>query len=378
MYSGLCYRPGGDPAFVRVPRDTLPPGTNVLETGDFGKAENCSDPQCGSDRAFIQATACSGQDLAGATVTRVWVCASLVAECGCQTIKVGRSTNEPWICWQANPGPSVDEDEIGVGPTIVKIVDTADYCSPLNQDGSRVHSSCCDCVSGCAPTERETLICAPQGQGGILVPSGRVLRCCCDTENYRLEVTNFAHSFSFTPHPPQDTSPGYTAGSEMIQSGVLVVENGSIVPSASRPTILRVTEPNGNQYELDLGYPSGGVCAQSPYDLPRFPSWPGAAWVLQEDVCPADTRNANGDGVVTAVSTVWECDQRVFSTTQRFYEYGGFLRITQTYAFGLTTTYTGAGRCTGNCAQGRPAGATASRRGGCAGCGGSLSGGATI
>jgi len=346
VYSGLCYRLGGDLSKRGIPRDSLPPGTNVLETNDFGKAVDCHDPQCGSDRAFIKATTCSGQDLEGATVTEVWVCATLVAECGCNTIAVGRSTNEPWICWQVNPGPAVDEDEIPTGPTIRKIVDG--YCNPLNPDGSREHTGCCECVSGCAPVEFQTLQCDSNYQ---LQRTGPILKCCCNGDDYTIDLTSFAHSYSFTPHPPQDVGQANSSSSVVIQNGHLVVTGGSIDLALSRPTIVRVTGNDGTVQDVNLGLPLQSGCGASPYELPRGPEFAGAAWISNERVCSQDERNEFGDGFTSDVSVVWNCAQRTYSITQRYYQYGGFLRIVQTWSIGYTRTQVDA-RCTGDCAQG--------------------------
>lgn len=170
VYSGLCF--SRHDGAVPIPRESLKPGTNVLETGDFADTDDCAAPTCGSTRLFVRGEPCNGQPGAPPAYwcrTRVFAC---------RTISVA-ALDRGW-CYQVGPGDPVDEDDIP--PGALKF--SEDVGNPDVPDPPHHHKLCCECIAQCAVNEIDRgEPCGQNDQTGTL-------RCCCDQNNYLLTRTS--------------------------------------------------------------------------------------------------------------------------------------------------------------------------------------------
>jgi len=328
-YSGLCYAPGGGVGQPEDLTDTnlLPPGTNILNTGDFGFTDaGCASPECGSARTFIRANLCSGQSTVGSTVTQVWVCAGEVALKGCGVISRGSSDTEASLCWLVSPSSdAVDEDEIGTTPDIVKVFDDYDP-DPRG---------CCFCVAGCITTTGFKRACVGS------TPSTDSIECCCDSQNFRVRVTGYNTTNQFFDSPPS------SASATLLRPGVLSYIGGVQQPD----TITTLIEQNdgGGPFTVDIGYP---LLFCSDFVLPVNPPAGTTSGMGQQ--CSIDLRDANGIGDVVTVGYTHSCTQQSINAVVEYYQpFGGDpnprVRNRSTYFYSIEREQITTARCSGEC-----------------------------
>jgi len=305
----------------------LPPGTNILNTGDFGFTDGgCASPECGSARTFIRANLCSGQSTAGSTVTQVWVCAGEVALKGCGVISRGSSDAESSLCWMVSPSSvAVDEDEIGTSPDILKVFDDYDP-DPRG---------CCFCVAGCVTATGVLSQCV----NGL--PGNQPLTCCCDVLNYRISVTGYSTQYEFFDQPPASLS------TTLVRPGVITVIGGVIQPG-SVTTIVR-DNSSGQPVDIDIGYPPQFCAGFTLGTIPPVGTVAGGG-----STCSGDFRDGTGQGDVNVVTYNHSCDQQGIRVDVKYYQVWGNdpnprIRAQSTYSHSIVRESITTARCSGEC-----------------------------
>jgi len=342
LYGSICY--STTDTLPSVERSSLPSGTNVLETGDFGRANDCTAPVCGSNRLFVKGNPCGGQ---GSPPDAYW-CRSMVVEC--RSVKA-----ENGFCYLVSPdGEGVDEDNIPSG-ALKYAVPVGDPNAPPTLP-SNLYRVCCECVDGCSPT-----IIDPGPKCGLNDPTD-ISTCCCDELNYTITQTfSRQERFASQPDPPNPLRKVVRITSTTtVQTGIRRVVNGVVVQNT--PLGVRFVDTfidfDGNQTVVadDVQYSDVGAsqCAPAPQVILYVGNCPATINPATGFPWGRDQVQPNGNLIIVNVFKNRSCGASGVSVGETVFasdNNSGIPDYSHTESNQFTWEGSTTGRCTGGCSK---------------------------